>query len=146
MESRQERAPDSNSEAKPDLHSDSHTDPHPGLIAGLTAVIKNIFGLALNRIELAALEISEARANLLKLLLVFACGIVAVWFAFVYWSVLVVFLAWDALGWKILLIMAIVFTLLAIGIFLYARSMLKKGKLAMPVTMAELRRDRDALL
>jgi len=124
----------------------SATKAGPGLIAGLVAVAKNVFGLALNRIELAALEFSEVRANFLKLSLVFACGIMAVGFALVYWTVLIVYLSWDALGWKILLILAAVFTLLAIGIFLYARSLLDQGKLSMPATMTELRSDRDALL
>lgn len=118
----------------------------PGLIVGLIAVAKNVFGLALNRIELAALEFSEVRANFLKLSLVFACAIMAVGFALAYWTVLLVYLSWDALGWKILLILAAAFTLLAIGIFLYARSMLGQGKLSMPATMTELRSDRDALL
>ncbi len=120
--------------------------PDSGLMAGLIAIAKNIFGLALNRIELAALEFSEVRANFLKLLLVFACGIIAVWFALAYWTLLVVYLTWDALGWKILLIIAAIFTLLALGIFLYARSIVEQGKLSMPATMAELRNDRDALL
>jgi uncharacterized membrane protein YqjE len=117
----------------------------PGLMAGLTALAANIVGLVLNRIELAALEFSEVRANFLKLMLVFACGITFAWFAFAYWTVLVVFLAWDSLGWKILLIIAVACTLLATGILLYVRSMLERGRLSMPATMAELRNDRDAL-
>lgn len=120
--------------------------PGPGLIAGLIAVAKNGFGLALNRIELAALEFSEVRANFLKLLLVFACGIMAAWFALAYWTVLLVYLTWDTFGWKILMIIAAAFTLLAVGIFLHARSILEQHKLSMPATMAELRNDRDALL
>ncbi len=124
----------------------SAAKPGPGLIVGLIAIAKNVFGLALNRIELAALEFSEVRANFLKLLLVFACGIMAVWFALAYWTALLVYLSWDTLGWKVLLMLAAVFTLLAVGIFLYARSILAQGRLSMPVTMAELRNDRDALL
>ena len=124
----------------------SAAKPGPGLIVGLIAIAKNVFGLTLNRIELAALEFSEVRANFLKLLLVFACGIMAGWFALAYWTALLVYLSWDTLGWKVLLMLAAVFTLLAVGIFLYARSILAQGRLSMPVTMAELRNDRDALL
>lgn len=119
---------------------------NPSLIAGLIAIAKNSFGLIFNRMELAALELSEVRTNFLKLSLVFALCIIAAWFAVAYWSVLLVFLAWESLGWKILLILAAAFTLLAIGIFLYARAMIDQGKLSMPATMAELRSDRDALL
>lgn len=119
---------------------------NPSLIAGLVAIARNACGLIFNRMELAALELSEVRANFLKLSLVFALWIIAAWFAVAYWSVLLVFVAWESLGWKILLILAGAFTLLAIGIFLYARAMIDQGKLSMPATMAELRSDRDALL
>jgi uncharacterized membrane protein YqjE len=79
-------------------------------------------------------------------LLIFAIGIVAGWFAIAYWTVVIVFLSWQTFGWKILLFLAVMFTLLTVGVFLYAQSMLKQGKLSMPATMAELRNDRDALL
>lgn len=130
---------------------DEHRQPDssaasPGLVAGLTGIVKNMFGLLLSRIELAALELGELRANLLKLLAISALGIVAVWFAVAYWTALIVVLAWDSWGWKILLLIAAVFTVLAAGIFLYARSLLGDDKLSMPTTMTELRNDRDALL
>jgi uncharacterized membrane protein YqjE len=60
--------------------------------------------------------------------------------------VLIVFLAWDSLGWKILAIMTVVFVLLAIALVMYARAMLRQGKLSMPATMAELKADRDMLM
>jgi uncharacterized membrane protein YqjE len=118
----------------------------PGLLASVAGMTKNMFGLLVSRIELAALELGEIRGNLAKLLLVFALGIVAVWFAIAYWTALVVVLAWETWGWKILLLIAALFTLLAIGMFFYVRSMLGKDVLSMPATMAELRNDRDALL
>ena len=116
------------------------------LTAGLMAVVRNMLCLALNRIELAALELSEVRENFLKLLLVFAFGVTAIWFAMLYWTALVVFLTWETLGWKILLFIAAGFTLLGAGLFAYARTMIAKGMLSMPATMTELRGDRDALL
>jgi uncharacterized membrane protein YqjE len=121
-------------------------DANPGLIAGLAGIAKNMFGLLVSRIELAALELGEIRANLAKLLLISALGIVAVWFAVACWTALIVVLAWETWGWKILLLIAAVFTLLAVGIFVYARSMISRNKLSMPATLAELRGDRDALL
>ncbi len=118
----------------------------PGLVSGLVGTAKNMFALVISRIELAALEFSEIGSHLLKLLLVCALGIVALWFALAFWSGLVLVLAWEALGWKILLILAVFFTILAIGTALYVRSVLRQGRLGLPVTMAELRKDRDALL
>lgn len=120
--------------------------PSPGFIAGLGGLAKNMFGLLVSRIELAALELGEVRDNLARLLFIGALGIVAVMFALGCWTALLVVLTWDSMGWKILLLVAAVYTLLAIGILLYARALLAQDKLSMPATMAELRNDRDALL
>jgi uncharacterized membrane protein YqjE len=116
------------------------------LMAGVAGFFKNMFGLLLSRIELAALELAEVRTNLLKLVLVSALGLIAVWFALAYWSALLVYLTWDSLGWKILLIVAMGFTAAAIGVLFYVRNIVALGKLSMPATMSELRNDRDALL
>ena len=118
----------------------------PSFIAGLSALARNFSGLFLTRVELAALELSEVRGNFLRLCLIFALGILALWFAVAYWTVLVVVVSWDTMGWKILLILAALFTVLALGFYRYARSMIRQGKLSMPTTLAELRNDRDALL
>jgi uncharacterized membrane protein YqjE len=129
-----------------ELHHSGPAAPGHGVISAVTSMTKNLFGLLVNRIELAAVELAQVRTNLLQLLLVSAFGLIAAWFALVFWSGLLVFLTWDALGWKILLIIAAVFTAIAIGIFLYAKTMVKEGRLSMPATLAELRGDRDALL
>ena len=107
---------------------------------------RNIFGLFVSRLELAALELSEIRGSVLRLLLLSALGLIAAWFAIAFWTGLVVVLAWDTWGWRILLVIAAAFTVLAAGVFFYARSIVEQGKLSMPATMAELRNDRDALL
>lgn len=116
------------------------------VVAGMMGLVKNSLGLLLNRIELAALELSEVRESVLKLALVFAVGLISAWFAVAYWSVLLVYLTWESLGWKILLIIASLFTLITVGVLLYARSVIAQGKLSLPATMNELRNDRDALL
>jgi uncharacterized membrane protein YqjE len=116
------------------------------LIGGVFGLAKNLLGLIISRLELAALEFSEIGGNLLKIIILFALALTATWFAVAYWSVLIVLLAWDSWGWKILLLMALAFTVLAVGLTLYARAVLRQGKIALPETMAELRKDRDALL
>lgn len=126
--------------------SNDRKQADPGLISGLADMSKNLFALLVSRIELAAVELGEVRANLLKLLLIAAFGMIAAWFALVFWSGLLVVLTWDYLGWKILLIVAAIFTILSAGLFLQVRSMLKTGQLSMPDSLAELRKDRDALL
>jgi uncharacterized membrane protein YqjE len=118
----------------------------PGLLASLAAVGRNAVGLLLSRLELAALELSEVRNHLLALVTVFALAVVAGWFAIAYLSVTIAYLAWDSMGWKILPILAGVFGVIALALLMYARNVVRSGKLSMPATMAELKSDRDMLM
>jgi uncharacterized membrane protein YqjE len=120
--------------------------PAVGLIAGLAGAAGNAMGLLFSRLELAALELSELRNRLLKLALVFALAMVAVWFAIFSGTALVLYLTWDGLGWKVLLIMTLCFAILAVGLLSYACSMARRGKLSLQATMAELKADREMLL
>lgn len=118
----------------------------PGLIASLGIITRNALSLLLNRLELAALELAELRNHLLQLVVVFALTVLLVGFALIYASVTIVYLAWAAIGWVILPIITGVFLLIAIGLILYGRGLIRSGKLALPATMAELKSDRDMLL
>ncbi|HEX8614749.1 MAG TPA: phage holin family protein [Telluria sp.] len=118
----------------------------PGLMGGLTGLAKNIFGLVVSRVELAALELSEVRNHVLELLVIFALAVLCAMFALAYGSATIVALAWESMGWKILLIMFAVFIAVTVGLVLKAKAMLKEGKLAFPETMNELKNDRDMLL
>ncbi|MRW86722.1 phage holin family protein [Pseudoduganella sp. FT26W] len=118
----------------------------PGLIASLGLVTRNAIGLLLNRLELAALELAQVRNHLLQLVVVFALAVLLGGFALIYASVTIVYLAWAAIGWVILPIITVVFLLIAIGLIVYARGLLRSGKLSLPATMAELKSDRDMLL
>lgn len=122
------------------------TPDAPGLLAGFNGAWRNLVGLLNNRAQLAMLELGQVRSNVVKLVVLGIAAIVAALFGLAYWTVLIVYLSWDALGGKILLIVALVFTAIAVGAALYAKSLLGAGKLSIPATMAELRRDRDALL
>lgn len=118
----------------------------PGLMGGLTGLAKNIFGLVVSRVELAALELSEVRNHVLELLVVFALAVVCAMFALAYGTATIVALAWESMGWTILLLMFAVFIAVTIGLVVKAKAMLKEGKLAFPETMNELKNDRDMLL
>lgn len=118
----------------------------PGLMGGLTGLAKNLFGLLVSRVELAAVELSEVRNHALELVAIFAGAVLAVWFALAYGTATIVALAWESMGWKILLLMFGVFAV-ATAILVYkGLAMLKQGKLAFPETMKELKHDRDMLL
>lgn len=117
----------------------------PGLMGGISGLAKNLFGLVVSRVELAALELSEVRNHVIELVAIFACAVLAVWFALAYGTAMIVALAWDAMGWKILLVMFLVFAVITAVLIAKGLAMLKQGKLALPETMNELRADRDAL-
>lgn len=118
----------------------------PGLIGGITGLAKNLFGLVVSRAELAALEMAEVRNHLIELVTIFAVAVMATWFALAYGTATIVALAWDEMGWKILLVMFLVFAILTGVLVMKGISMLKQGKLAFPETMKELRNDRDMLM
>jgi len=118
----------------------------PGLMAGVTGLAKNVFGLVVSRMELAALELSEVRNHVMALLAVFAAAIVCGWFAIAYGTAVIVALSWETMGWKILLVLFLVFIVATVLLVLKASAMLKEGKLALPETMNELKHDRDMLL
>jgi uncharacterized membrane protein YqjE len=118
----------------------------PGLMAGLTGLAKNVFGLVVSRMELAALELSEVRNHVMALLAVFALAIICAWFAIAYGTAVIVALTWEAMGWKILLVLFLVFVAITAFLGFKAKAMLKEGKLAFPATMHELKNDRDMLL
>ena len=118
----------------------------PGLMGGLTGLAKNLFGLVVSRVELAAIELSEVRNHLIELVALFAGAVLAVWFAIAYGTATIVALAWESMGWKILLIMFVVFVALTAFLVFRGMALLKQGKLAFPETMKELKNDREMLL
>jgi uncharacterized membrane protein YqjE len=117
-----------------------------GLVAGIAAMATNFLGLFLSRIELAALELAEARSALLRIVVIGALGLLAMWFAIACGVMLIVALAWPFIGWSILLILTILFLVGAIVAFQHLQRAIASGALGMPATMSELRKDRDALL
>lgn len=126
---------------------DTETVVHsPGLLGGVSSLLRNLFGLVVSRVELAALELGEVRNHVIELLAIFAVAAMATWFALAYGTATIVALAWDAMGWKILLLMFVVFLVITAALVLWGVAMLRQGKLSFPSTMQELRNDRDMLL
>ena len=118
----------------------------PGLMGGITGLAKNLFGLVVSRVELAALELTEVRNHVIELVAIFALAALATWFALAYGTATIVALAWEEMGWKILLVMFVVFAVITLILVMKGLSLLRQGKLAFPETMKELRNDRDMLM
>jgi uncharacterized membrane protein YqjE len=128
------------------MQKDETVVHNPGLMGGISSLMKNLFGLVVSRVELAALELSEVRNHLIELVALFGAAILAIWFAIAYGTATIVALAWDEMGWKILLIMFVVFLVITGILVAKALALLKQGKLSFPATMKELKNDRDMLL
>ncbi len=125
---------------------DTRSTTRGPLVASLSGVLKNGAGLLLARLELAALELSDARRHALALLGVCALALLAIAFAVGFGAALVVVLSWEALGWKILLILLLLFAVLAALLVRKANAMLAQDKLALPATMQAFQTDREMLL
>jgi uncharacterized membrane protein YqjE len=118
----------------------------PGLMGGVTTLAKNLLGLVVSRVELAAVELSEVRNHVIELVAIFALAVMATWFAVAYGTATIVAAAWDTMGWKILLVMFAVFAVITVVLVMKGMALLKQGKLAFPETMKELKNDREMLL
>ena len=118
----------------------------PGLLDSAAGMARNALGLLLTRLELAAIELGEIRAQAMKLLLLGALFVLAAWFAVAWWSVLVVYLAWPTLGWKIIALMGVLFSALAWVLMHKLLAIVRDNRLSMPLTLAEMQNDRDALM
>jgi len=124
----------------------SAASEQPGLLGALAGVARNTLALLLSRVELAAVELSEARAHLLRLIVAWTLAVLALLCGALYASATLAFLGWDALGWKVLPLIACGFLAVAVALALYARALLRQDKLGLPATMAELKADREMLL
>ncbi len=128
------------------MNTQDDIGPPPGLFASATSLVRNALGLVISRIELAALELGEVRTHVLRLLMLGALAVIAGWFALAFWSMLIVVLAWPVMGWTILALLGLIFTVAAVVLLRSAQSMLREHKLSLPATMAELRNDRESLM
>ena len=97
------------------------------------------------RFSMAMLELSEARDSFFRVLLLAALALLASVFALLSMSGMIVALTWEALGWRIFLILFLVYLLLTVAMVWKARNLIASGRIGLPATLAELKKDRAAL-
>jgi uncharacterized membrane protein YqjE len=120
--------------------------PGSGLASNVGTLIASVLNLIGVRLSMAVMELADARDAVLRVLLLGALAVLAAAFALLSLSAMIVALAWDAMGWRILLILFLAYLLLAIGMLWKARSIIASGQIGLPTTLAELEKDRAALL
>lgn len=116
-----------------------------GLFSTTGALAGNVLKLFGVRVSYAILELADARDALLRVLLLGAAALGAAALAAVCVSALVVALFWDTLGWRILLILFVLYAALSVWLLMRAMRIVNEGQLGLPVTLAELQKDRAAL-
>lgn len=127
------------------MEKDENLMHNPGLMGGISSLMKSLFGLVVSRVELASLELADVRNHVIELVAIFGAALLAIWFAIAYGTATIVALAWDEMGWKILLILFLVFLVITGVLVAKGLALIKQGKLAFPATMKELKNDRDML-
>ncbi len=117
----------------------------PGAAQSLKSLLQHAAGLLGARLSLALLEIGEARDAFITVLVLAIAALVTASLTLIAVSALIIVLAWDAMGWWVILFLAMVYAGLSWLLWRAARSIILAGRLGLPQTMAELRQDRDAL-
>lgn len=122
-----------------------HRQPESGLFSSTSAIVGNALKLLGVRASLASLELADARDAALRVLLLGAAALGAAALSLVCLSALVVMLTWDALGWRILLILFLTYLALAAVLLWRAHAIVSSGQIGLPLTLSELQKDRAAL-
>jgi uncharacterized membrane protein YqjE len=97
------------------------------------------------RVSYAMLELADARDAMLRVLLLGVAALGAAALALVSLSAWLVVLFWNVLGAWTLLILFVAHAAAAFLLLLRASRIVDEGQLGMPVTVAELQKDREAI-
>lgn len=119
--------------------------PDGGLFSNAMTVIESVLGLIGVRFSMAIMEFADARDAFLRVLLLGAFALLVAAFSLLSISGMIVVLAWETLGWRIFLILFIGYFLITMVLLWRARSIIVSGKIGLPVTLSELKKDRLGL-
>ena len=125
--------------------SSSVRPPNDGLASNAAGIIGGVLKLVGVRCSMAIMEFADARAAFSQVLLLGVIAILAATFALFSISGMIVVLAWEALGWRIFLILFFAYLLLTISLLWRICNVIASGKIGLPLTLAELEKDRAVL-
>ena len=125
--------------------SSSVRPPHGGLASNAAAILDGVLKLLGVRFSMAIMEFADARAAFFQVLLLGVGALFASIFALLSISGMIVVLAWEALGWRIFLILFFAYLLLTISLLWRVCNVIASGKIGLPLTLAELKKDRAVL-
>lgn len=113
----------------------------PGLLEAVARVGSSLFGMLQNRLELASIEIGEARERLVFTIIASFAALLLLAGAVVALTAWIAAAAWPALGPAVLGLIALVYAAAAVGLLLWLRARSRADPLLLADTLAELRTD-----
>jgi uncharacterized membrane protein YqjE len=113
----------------------------PGLLDAVARVAGSVFGMLQNRLELASIEIAEAREQLLFTIVASFAAVLLLGGAVVAVSAWIALALWPTLGHAVLVWIALAYGLAGAGLLIWLRAKLRSDPPLLAETMAELRTD-----
>jgi uncharacterized membrane protein YqjE len=113
----------------------------PGLLEAVARVGSSLFGMLQNRLELASIEIGEARERLVFTIIASFAAVLMLGGAVVALTAWIAAAAWPSLGPAVLGWIALVYGAAAVGLLLWLRAKLRGHPPLLADTLAELRTD-----
>lgn len=119
---------------------------NPNARAALKRVVASLLGMGQTRLELAGVELAQARQSTVRTVLWSVLTALAVAFATLFGCVLVVALAWDTHRFIAIAGCAAFYVVLAVYFYVQLKDTLAAQPPLFEATIAELGRDKNALL
>jgi uncharacterized membrane protein YqjE len=113
----------------------------PGLLDAVARVAGSVFGMLQNRLELASIEIAEAREQLVFTIVASFAAVLLLGGAVVALSAWIAVALWPALGQSVLVWIALAYGLAGAGLLVWLRAKLRGDPPLLAETLAELRTD-----
>jgi uncharacterized membrane protein YqjE len=113
----------------------------PGLLDALSRLTGHLFGMVQSRLELASLELNEARAQLVLMLIASFAAVLLFGGAVAALSAWVAVVLWPTLGHTVLGWIALAYMLAGGGVVWWLRARLRNDPPLLADTLAELRHD-----
>ena len=119
---------------------------NPNARAALRRVIASLLGMTQTRLELAGVELAQARQSAVKTVLWSLLTALALSFASLFVCALVVALAWDSYRYVAIAACVAFYVVLAVYFYVQLKDTLEAQPPLFEATLAELGRDKQAVL
>ena len=113
----------------------------PGLLDAVSRFGGSLFGMLRDRLELASIELSEARGRLVMALAASIAGVLLLGGAVIALTAWIAVMLWPTLGHAVLGWIALAYAVTGVGLLLWLRAMVRAAPPLLADTLAELQKD-----